>query len=142
MLGMHKPFQPKNFYLRRLAAVVLSMLMFLWFYHHVYRRVLIGGQTVVFENVSTKNIVRLRKDFGSGSSKRLQLYFSGNLNGKAVVSRYSENAPRQEYPVGPGKVSLSLEEEWQDPDCSIDYNPESVTAGSLAVRYQFITNRK
>ena len=139
---MFRPFKPRFFFFQRIATVLFSIVIFFWFYDHVYKRVLIGGQTLVVEDVTTKNIVRIRKDFDRGNARSLQLYISGNLNGTAEITRFSENMPRQAYSIGPGKVQLSMESAWEDPSCTLEYTPENVTKGSLAVRYHFATDKK
>jgi hypothetical protein len=128
--------------MRRAATIVLVLITYYWFYAHVYQRVLIGGQTLVIEDVTTRNILRIRKDFDRGDARKLRLYISGKLNGKAEIIRSSENMPPQSYSIGPGKVALSAESSWQDPSCTIEYTPDQVTKGSLSVRYSFSTDKK
>jgi hypothetical protein len=139
---MWRPSGSRHFFLHRILALLFSVVAFFWFYDHVYRKVLIGGETLVVQDVTTKSILKIRKDFGSGEAKKLRFFVSGNLKGKAFLVRSSENIRPKSYVLGPGKVEIYDESNWTDESCTFDYSPEGVSSGSLAIRYHFSTGRK
>lgn len=139
---MFRPFNDRYFFLHRILAILFSAVAFFWFYDHVHRKVLIGGQTMVLDDVTTKSILKIRKDFGTGDAKKLRFYVSGTLDGKAYLVSSGENTRPISYAIGPGKINLYEEKVWQDPYCTLDYSPAGVTKGSLSIRYDFSTKKK
>lgn len=132
----------RRLFWQRIVGALLIVSCFFWFYHHIYRRVLIGGRTITVEDPRSKNILTLRKDFSSGDAQSIRLYFIGELNGKARLHITDRKKADYSYSVGPGKFTLPVELAWTEPLCAVEYDPENVTAGQVAVRYSFATGKK
>ncbi len=138
---MLQPF-PRNFFTHRILTIMLIALCFTWFYQHVYRRVLIGGKTMVMEDATQKSIITLRKNFDRGKVKSLRFYISGKIDGKAGVELLHEQSKRLHFSIGPGKVQSPQEIAWEDDAVTLVYSPENVSQGTLSIRYQFVTDKK
>lgn len=127
--------------IERLAIFSLSALCFVWFYQNVYQKVL-EGKTIALDDVRTRSILTLRKDFDRGDAKRIRLYLSGQIDGQAQITLSDENGFSTKQLLSPGKVSVKINQAWNAPICVLEYNPLDVGVGFLYLRYQFETKRK
>ncbi len=125
----------------RFLIFFISALCFVWFYQNVYQKVW-DGKNIILDDVRTKNILTLRKDFDRGEAKKLRLYFFGKIDGSAKIILSSETQDAKEYFLKPGNVRLRASHDWTDPKCTMEYVPENVGSGFLTVRYHFETRKK
>lgn len=125
----------------RLLIFFISAMCFVWFYQNVYEKVW-DGKSIILDDVRTKNILTLRKDFDRGEAKRLRLYFFGKIDGRAKLILSSETQQPKEYPLESGNIHLRISHDWTDSKCSLEYAPENVGSGYLTVRYHFETRKK
>lgn len=125
----------------RFLAFFLFALCFVWFYQNVYQKVW-NGKNIILDDVRTKNIVTLRKDFDRGEAQKLRLYFFGKIDGSAKIILSSETREPQEYFLKPGNVRLRISHDWTDSKCVLEYVPENVNSGFLTARYHFETRKK
>ncbi len=125
----------------RLMLIFISAVFFVWFYQSVYQKVW-TGKTLIVEDVRTKNIITLRKDFDRGAAKKLRLYLFGQIDGNAQITLSSETEKPEEYLLKPGNIQLRIDRKWEDPKCSLEYTPQNVKNGFLSLRYHFETEKK
>lgn len=125
----------------RFLIFFISALCFVWLYHNVYQKVW-DGKNIILDDVRTKNIVTLRKDFDRGEAKKIRLYFFGKIDGQAKLTLSSDNQEPREYSLKPGNVRLRISHDWTDPKCTLEYLPENVEGGFLTLRYHFETRKR
>ncbi len=126
---------------QRLAAILLSVCMVYWYYFEIYSKV-IGGKTMYMEDVRSKSIMTLRKDFDKGETYAIRAYISGHLEGRAHLYQSGQTKqPQHEYTLGPGKVRIRIRQDWTDPEYRLVYEPEDVQTGYLTIRYHFHTKK-
>jgi len=99
---------------------------------------------ITLDNVGSRQLLRLRKNFDSGSVHGLNMRIRGHLNGTAVMRLFdAENASKvyQEKIVGSGDVDTRMGGDWYSDDCRIEYEPLSATTGGLKVEYIFKSSK-
>lgn len=95
------------------------------------------GKNIAIEDVTEKVIITLSKKPGADSRNRLSIKVSGELSGVAVIHQLYDGDKKAAYVIGPGKVRLKIDKDWEYPKCSLMYEPQDVVSGQLGIQYKF-----
>ncbi len=127
----------KNRLLRRLLIALIFLAGYFAFQN-------IGGpwrstaaKSIPIENVSEKMIMTFSKNPKQMNKNRLSIRVEGELSGMAVLHQIYDGEKKETYVLGPGKVKLKIEKDWEYPKCSLSYEPQAVASGHLGVSYRF-----
>jgi hypothetical protein len=95
------------------------------------------AKSIPIEDVTEKVIITLSKKPGGTSRNRLSIKVIGELSGAAVIHQLYDGDKKAAYVIGPGKVRLKIDKEWEYPKCSLMYEPQNVVSGQLGIQYKF-----
>ena len=99
---------------------------------------------ITLDNVGSRQLLRLRKNFDAGSVHGLNIRIRGHLNGTAVMRLFDAETPSKIYQdkiIGSGDVDTRMGGDWYSDDCRVEYNPLSATTGALKVEYIFKSSK-
>ena len=101
--------------------------------------------SVVLNEAHQRQLLKLRKNFQSGSVYSLKMHVHGHLNGTAMLRLFDSvdiSKVHREERIGSGGVDTQIMNDWYTDDCRLEYEPLSATQGTLKIDYQFKTLKK